>query len=1071
MVLASLLFIPCCKKADEQVSRPPDSSNTQVAHSEDDFLKEYVPTEYLDAVKANLKSAGENKDELIKVIKAVKPEERKGASFLIATLPFPDIAAISSDILLEHIRYAYLVKNKYPWMKNMPEEIFLHYVLPYRCSTEPIEAYRKYFYEQLDPIVSQLDNLSAVTPAGMADVAHQVNLWLGNPNAAGKKRVRFVQTDARTQGPLETLKTGYGRCEEMTVIYVAAARSVGVPCRAAHTPEWAICDNNHAWVEFWVNGAWKPLGGCEPGAPWFENPTKRAAIVYSIATGLPESEQVYKSYPLTGTFKTSSIINSIKNYSRTCDVHVTVLSPAGEKMAGTGVALSVFNWGVFSKFINNDTDENGSVVFTTGIGEYFLSAGKDNLRAWQVVKTEPDKKLDIVLRLSENSAPDGFVFLKYPTPDEAKESFNTPEFYSTVTHKEPLTPSYSAPAESYFAEEFEPSMAPDIAELLQADEQGALPSGQGLPIVPRSEAERGKITLQKLKTALGNWHELVSAIQEIAPEKRADLLWLISQMAHSERIQATKQFLLDNVNYAYLARSGAPYKISDELFRPYVLNPSFEYLHLSPWRDKIYRAFIQMACDTVTETARAVNEWVDKNISLIDAKSVRCFYVANPLDVYKSRSGREYETALFTAAVLRTLGIPAQIKSKWVEFHNGAAWVPLYPHDQKNFGNTFSNEASKTKYVAPAGLKVILSAKGITATNPTDKMGLAQFKDGYWSQVDSPGRKGLWLLLSPGEYLLTAGIRDSNGDPYVYCRQIELESGQGMTINLSLDIPVNLVSDAERIVRQLPKLPDVELSDAKGDQPTPVLRLHNLKASLQDSNILLVFFSLDNEPSLRMMPLIDSTLKTLREANVIVWGIYVDPDGETRFAGDDRLNNLGMTVLFDAEQKVVKEFIPDFDKNKSACLPSTILISKEGKIVMWREGYNLDIAKVIESALALLSEGKPLAGVATEAAVPEIKIVPFDSSGPDYIGDGEKYYKEGRYQDAVDSYRKALEDGDDVDVWYNLACSCSLLGQVDGALEALKQAIKCGYREWHWMDNDPDLANVRADPRYKELRK
>jgi peroxiredoxin/transglutaminase-like putative cysteine protease len=1046
-IFACLLLIPCCKKTDEQVSRPPDTSDVRVAHSEDEFLKEYVPTEYLDAVKANLKSAGENKDELIKVIKAVKPEERKGASFLIATMPFPDMASIKSEVLLEHIKYAYLVRNKYPWMRNMPEEVFLHYVLPYRCAEEPAEAYRKYFYEQLDPIVSQLTN--------MADVAHQVNLWLGRPNAdgpAGAGRVRFIQTEARDQGPLETLKSGYGRCEEMMIIYMSVARSVGVPCRSAWTTWWAICDNNHAWVEVWLDGNWRPLGGCEPGAPWFENPAKRAAIVYSAAIGAPKSEEIFSSYPTTASFKTASIINSISNYSKTCELNITVLSPQGKKVTETGVAMAVFNWGKFATFLHKKTGKDGSVSFRVGIGEYLLSAGQDNLRAWQMVKTEPDGKLDIILQLSENSAPDGFVFLKYPTPEEAKESFNTPEFYSTVTHKEPVTPVYTAPAESYFAEEFTPDKAPEITDINWTDESG-------------------KILLQKIKTAQGNWKEIISAIKEISPDKRDDLFWLIIQMAHLERMESTREFLLENVDYAHLARSKAPYKVSDELFRSYVLNPSFTYLHISCWRRQLYEAFVPLMQPTITETARTVNKWVADNIKVTDWKAGRFSSMPSPLDVYKSRWGDATSVAIFTAAVLRTLSIPARMESDMVEFHNGTAWVPLYSPDRKKIGNATGNEVAKVtklefKYMnmVPSGLKVIFSAKGVTTVNPVDQMGIARFKDGYWEEVDYIGRKGLWLLITPGQYLLTAGIRNSNGDPYVYCRQIELESGQGMTINLTLDIPVNLVSDAERTVRQLPKLPDVELPDADGN-------LHNLKASLRDSNILLAFFSLDNEPSLRMMPLIDSMVKAVRDANVIVWGIYVDSEGKSKFYGDDRLKNLGMTVLFDDEQKVVKEFIPDFDKNKSACLPSTLLINKEGKIVMWCEGYNLDIANVIESACSLLPGGKPAANISERGRMPEITIAPFDCSGPDYVSEGDKYYKEGRYQDAVDSYRKALEECDDIIVWYNLACCYSLLGRVDGALEALKQAIKGGYRDLHWMDNDPDLENIRKDPRYKELRK
>jgi len=35
----------------------------------------------------------------------------------------------------------------------------------------------------------------------------------------------------------------------------------------------------------------------------------------------------------------------------------------------------------------------------------------------------------------------------------------------------------------------------------------------------------------------------------------------------------------------------------------------------------------------------------------------------------------------------------------------------------------------------------------------------------------------------------------------------------------------------------------------------------------------------------------------------------------------------------------------------------------------------------------------------------------------------------------------------------------------------LKKAIEFGWTEFHWMDNDQDLQNLRQDPGCKEIRK
>jgi tetratricopeptide (TPR) repeat protein len=49
---------------------------------------------------------------------------------------------------------------------------------------------------------------------------------------------------------------------------------------------------------------------------------------------------------------------------------------------------------------------------------------------------------------------------------------------------------------------------------------------------------------------------------------------------------------------------------------------------------------------------------------------------------------------------------------------------------------------------------------------------------------------------------------------------------------------------------------------------------------------------------------------------------------------------------------------------------------------------------------------------------------------------------------------------------YNLACSYSLLGQCDDALDTLQEAVGLGYSDLAFIQQDPDLEVVRQDPRY-----
>ena len=82
----------------------------------------------------------------------------------------------------------------------------------------------------------------------------------------------------------------------------------------------------------------------------------------------------------------------------------------------------------------------------------------------------------------------------------------------------------------------------------------------------------------------------------------------------------------------------------------------------------------------------------------------------------------------------------------------------------------------------------------------------------------------------------------------------------------------------------------------------------------------------------------------------------------------------------------------------------------------------------------------------------------------------ELYSRVGRYEDGLAEDLKLVrafprEPG----VWYNLACSHALLGQVDDAFKALSEAVKRGYDNVEWLLNDEDLELIRNDPRFTLL--
>ena len=58
---------------------------------------------------------------------------------------------------------------------------------------------------------------------------------------------------------------------------------------------------------------------------------------------------------------------------------------------------------------------------------------------------------------------------------------------------------------------------------------------------------------------------------------------------------------------------------------------------------------------------------------------------------------------------------------------------------------------------------------------------------------------------------------------------------------------------------------------------------------------------------------------------------------------------------------------------------------------------------------------------------------------------------------------------DDPVVFYNLACSYSLVGWIPSALRALERALALGYRDFKHIMHDRDLEALRSDRRFNSL--
>jgi Flp pilus assembly protein TadD len=112
-----------------------------------------------------------------------------------------------------------------------------------------------------------------------------------------------------------------------------------------------------------------------------------------------------------------------------------------------------------------------------------------------------------------------------------------------------------------------------------------------------------------------------------------------------------------------------------------------------------------------------------------------------------------------------------------------------------------------------------------------------------------------------------------------------------------------------------------------------------------------------------------------------------------------------------------------------------------------------------------------------KASDPEFEIRFFESvlrRDPQYASVvellGGLYTRQGRIADGLKMDRKLvkLQPGN-ATAHYNLACSLALSKRKTDALRELRQAVKLGYRDFDWMQQDPDLEALKQHPEFQTL--
>lgn len=461
-----------------------------------------------------------------------------------------------------------------------------------------------------------------------------------------------------------------------------------------------------------------------------------------------------------------------------------------------------------------------------------------------------------------------------------------------------------------------------------------------------------------LEDAGRNWNKLAEAVAALEGEGRAACIQLIVDMPHLDRLEMTAETLIEHVTYAFRARDEMPYPVPEEMFEPYILTYRIEEEPVDPWRRELYEmcAPVALAEGDIVSTARALNASLARTL---DEREWGFFGPRqSPLLTLKSGSGTRAEIAILACAMMKAVGIPSRQAAvsalgaerdgmSWVEVCDGETWLPLYPLEPNSFGDFGHIEREHahnvTVVASRSAFERLLVTERYTETGTieftfvSEDVPAADFEhfsvsvlnrgalvplDALEAVADEQGRFA--ATVGEGRYVALAGVRDEAGNPFVMMEEVDVRPGA--THRVTFDVSPRDASSAY----------DRDAASALGSVVTAF-----------------VLFDPDDEPSVRMLPLIASAVARRAPEATLLCAYRDAPDVDDEAAR--KLAGAGASVAaldaaaegFLTPEGWLIELAGDFGE-----LPLVQLYVKgTGDVILLREGYDLNIGLSLGAAI------------------------------------------------------------------------------------------------------------------------
>ena len=818
--------------------------------------------------------------------------EKEALEFLYAYMPQSDIVDRSGAFFLENVRLTRQAIAQMPWGGQLDESLIRHFILPLRVNNEPLDDARRVFFHQLKNRVKGLS---------MTEAALEVNHWC-------HEKVVYTPSDGRTSSPLQSLRTAYGRCGEESTFCVAAMRSVGIPARQVYTPRWAHTDDNHAWVEVWVDGGWHFLGACEPepvlDLGWFNAPASRSMLMHTKVFGNYDGAEEVMVRQMNFTE-----INVIDNYAKSARLDVKVVDAAGKPVSDALVEFKLYNYGEFYTVAKKQSDAQGRTFLSSGLGNLLVWVSKDGKYGFEKASFGKDKELTVTLNRNSGDVYELDIDM-VPPPVH----FDKPA----------VSPEQRAANDRMMAAEDEIRNA-YVATMMDKPKAEAWAKAKGFdPKVVGPILERSRGNHPAIKTYLSGAADKALAVE------------LLETLSQKDLRDVPADVIAD-----HLLSSPRAEGMSDDTYFKYVLCPRVELEALTKYKPFFQKAISAKTAETYRHDPSKFVLWVKDNISINDELNATNVPVS-PEGVWKSGVANKRSRGVFFVSVCRSLGIPSRLDpvTGKVQYLKDNQWIDA--DFEKGEAVSTAKGSVKLSYTPTKGMGNPRYYNQFTISRYEDgKLNLLDFTDGdtdlgEGSDLSSVSRG---LSLDEGYYLLTTGTRQPDGSVLSHLSFFNVKEGE--TTDLAL-----LLRSSD-VGRQVIGSMDASL--------TYMLVKGNAAESLKSAGegyYVAVVLGVNQEPTNHVLRDISALKADFEQWGRPLFLIFPDKEQLAKFRFQD-FPALPNTVRFGLDNAVAlqKAMAEGGQLGDPDQLPIVILANTDGKVYFSSQGYTIGMGEQLMKAV------------------------------------------------------------------------------------------------------------------------